>query len=230
MWQRFSSEFFSHDAYLVLTLPSALQDDSSLPPQSYTISRALIPRFFYSWAESGLSGLYLVVERIKETFLPNSLLLLDSSRIKLVSNLHDGQQMVEHKGSIRLLFNQSAKIQFMELSLSSFEQFLNSRCENLFSLPLQAGFDAGVHSFLSMLVLVQTSFQNLEALSMPMAVPLPILTATHMPLLDEPIKAAVKPHLPILLPKPSAPASPSSTSASGSPSTVPSSTPAHPAL
>lgn len=211
MWQRFTQEFFSPDAYLALTLPPSAEDE--LPQQPYSISRALIPRFFHTWSESGLSGLHLVVERIKETFLPNSLLLLDSARIKLVSSLHDNQQLVEHSGALRLLFTQSAKIQFMELNLRSFDQFLNSRCENLFTLPLQAGFDAGIHNFLSMLVLVQTSFMNFDAQPalMPMAVPLPILTASHMPSLDaDPMPAKGKPHLPTLLPKPSPPSSPAS--------------------
>jgi hypothetical protein len=172
----------------------------------YSISRPLIPRFFHTWAEGGLTGLHLVVERIKETFLPNNLLLLDSPKTRMVSSLHHGQQLVEHYGSLRMLFGgASSKIQFLELSLGGFEHFVNSKNENLFTLPLQAGFDASVHHFLSMLVLVQASFQSYEALAhMPsLELEAPAVALQPLPLQQ----SKPRTHLPTLLPKPATPPS-----------------------
>lgn len=155
-WQRFVNEFFTVDAVLTISLPSETDQD-----RSFSISFPLIPRLFHTWSESGLTSLTFLVERIKETFLPNNLLLLDSNKMRLLSTLQNGQQLVEHSGTLRILFCSSSKIQFMELTLTAFEQFVNSKSENLFTLPLQAGFDQAVHNFLEMLVLVQASFGNI---------------------------------------------------------------------
>lgn len=176
MWIKFAGEFFTADACLSISLPDEVAgangQATGQPERVYQISRALIPRFFHTWAESGgLTSLLFAVERIKETFLPNNLLLFDSHRIRMLSGLQTGQQMVEHTGSMRILFYSTSKIQFMELCLTGHEHFLNSKSDNLFTLPLQGGFDPAVHHFLEMLLLMQTSFAgqpSVGALSIPL--------------------------------------------------------------
>jgi hypothetical protein len=169
-----------------------------------------------------MTSLTFLVERIKETFLPNNLLLLDSNKMRIMSTLQGGQQLVEHSGTLRILFSSTSKIQFMELGLTAFEHFVNSKCENLFTLPLQAGFDQTVHNFLEMLVLVQASFGNMGNLagvsgmsstsSLPGLANLTLDTGYHqqqdpsMSVSPSPINPTIlkSNHLPTLLPRPPA--------------------------
>lgn len=161
MWQRLVGEFFAPDAFLALALPGA---DEPV----HVVGRALIPRFFLAWAEGGLSSLSLLVDRLRETFLPLGMLLLDSDRVRLLSTLDHGQQLVEHSGAVRILFAPTAKVQLLELRLAGFEHFVNSKTDNLFTLPIRGGFSPAVHQFLGMQQAVQAAFARLEGPGSPL--------------------------------------------------------------
>lgn len=145
------ADFFATES--VLKLSFARENVES--EKSFSLPRALIPRFFLTWAESGLTELTFTVGKIRETFLPNNLLLLDSHRTRIESKLAGGQQLVEHSGTLRIIFDKMSRIQFMEITFVRYQFFTNINCEVMFPLPLQDGFDSSVIMFLELAGLVQ---------------------------------------------------------------------------
>ncbi|GAA6085480.1 LIM domain-binding protein 2b isoform X1, partial [Tachysurus ichikawai] len=61
-WDAFCTEFFEEDA--TLTLSFCLEDG----PKTYTIGRALIPRFFSTLYEGGVYELFFELKHTKESF------------------------------------------------------------------------------------------------------------------------------------------------------------------
>lgn len=68
-WDSFTTEFFEDDAKL--TILFCLEDG----PKRYTIGRTLIPRFFRSIFEGGVSDLYFQLKHAKESFHNTSITL-----------------------------------------------------------------------------------------------------------------------------------------------------------
>ncbi|XP_014210050.1 uncharacterized protein LOC106640495 isoform X6 [Copidosoma floridanum] len=68
-WDAFATEFFEDDASLTLTFN--LEDG----PKRYTIGRTLIPRYFRSIFEGGVSELYFNIKHVKESFHNTSITL-----------------------------------------------------------------------------------------------------------------------------------------------------------
>ncbi|XP_062865144.1 LIM domain-binding protein 2b isoform X2 [Trichomycterus rosablanca] len=66
-WDSFCTEFFEEDA--TLTLSFCLEDG----PKTYTIGRALIPRFFSTLFEGGVHELFFVLKHTKESFNSSSI-------------------------------------------------------------------------------------------------------------------------------------------------------------
>ena len=145
-------EFFTPDSALTISIPN------DRPDLVYSIPRPLIPRFFHTWSLAGLCSLHMGVERIEEGFLPTQHILFESPRARLLSGLEGGQQLVEHVGSLQVLFTPTSKVLVMELRLDQFEHYVSSKTENLFTIPLKGGFDPAVHHFLEMQTLLQASF------------------------------------------------------------------------
>ncbi|XP_074640703.1 LIM domain-binding protein 2-like isoform X2 [Tubulanus polymorphus] len=83
-WDAFCTEFFEDDA--TLTLSFCLEDG----PKRYTIGRTLIPRYFRSIFEGGVTDLYYILKHPKESF-HNTTLTLDCDQAMMVT--HHGKPM-----------------------------------------------------------------------------------------------------------------------------------------
>ncbi|CAH0698459.1 unnamed protein product [Spodoptera exigua] len=83
-WDAFATEFFEDDATLTLTF--CLEDG----PKRYTIGRTLIPRYFRSIYEGGVSELYYTMRQPKESF-HNTSITLDCDHCTMVT--HHGKPM-----------------------------------------------------------------------------------------------------------------------------------------
>ncbi|XP_046576590.1 LIM domain-binding protein 2-like isoform X4 [Haliotis rubra] len=77
-WDAFATEFFEDDATLTLTF--CLEDG----PKRYTIGRTLIPRYFRSIFEGGVTDLYYVLKHPKESF-HNTTITLDCDQAMMVT-------------------------------------------------------------------------------------------------------------------------------------------------
>ncbi|XP_061541815.1 LIM domain-binding protein 2a isoform X3 [Phycodurus eques] len=77
-WDAFAAEFFEEDA--TLTLSFCLEDG----PKRYTIGRTLIPRYFSTVFEGGVSELHYVLKHSKESF-HNSCITLDCDQCTMVT-------------------------------------------------------------------------------------------------------------------------------------------------
>ncbi|KOC70324.1 LIM domain-binding protein 2 [Habropoda laboriosa] len=83
-WDAFATEFFEDDATLTLTF--CLEDG----PKRYTIGRTLIPRYFRSIFEGGVTELYYNLKHPKESF-HNTSITLDCDNCVMVT--HHGKPM-----------------------------------------------------------------------------------------------------------------------------------------
>ncbi|XP_068207066.1 LIM domain-binding protein 2 isoform X4 [Palaemon carinicauda] len=83
-WDAFATEFFEDDATLTLTF--CLEDG----PKRYTIGRTLIPRYFRSIFEGGVTELYYTLKHPKESF-HNTSITLDCDQCTMVT--HHGKSM-----------------------------------------------------------------------------------------------------------------------------------------
>ncbi|XP_076308193.1 LIM domain-binding protein 2 Chi isoform X6 [Tachypleus tridentatus] len=83
-WDTFTTEFFEDDATLTLTF--CLEDG----PKRYTIGRTLIPRYFRSIFEGGVTDLYFNLKHPKESF-HNTTITLDCDQCSMIS--HHGKPM-----------------------------------------------------------------------------------------------------------------------------------------
>ncbi|XP_013409457.1 LIM domain-binding protein 2 isoform X2 [Lingula anatina] len=83
-WDAFATEFFEDDA--TLTLSFCLEDG----PKRYTIGRVLIPRYFRSIFEGGVTDLYFILKHSKESF-HNTSITLDCDQAMMVT--HHGKPM-----------------------------------------------------------------------------------------------------------------------------------------
>ncbi|XP_051505825.1 LIM domain-binding protein 2-like isoform X3 [Myxocyprinus asiaticus] len=77
-WDAFATEFFEEDA--TLTLSFCLEDG----PKRYTIGRTLIPRYFSTVFEGGVSDLYYILKHSKESF-HNSCITVDCDQCTMVT-------------------------------------------------------------------------------------------------------------------------------------------------
>ncbi|KAK7109870.1 LIM domain-binding protein 2-like isoform X3 [Littorina saxatilis] len=77
-WDAFATEFFEDDASLTLTF--CLEDG----PKRYTIGRTLIPRYFRSIFEGGVTDLHYVLKHSKESF-HNTTINLDCEQAAMVT-------------------------------------------------------------------------------------------------------------------------------------------------
>ncbi|KAK6178025.1 LIM domain-binding protein 2 isoform X3 [Patella vulgata] len=77
-WDAFTTEFFEDDATLTLTF--CLEDG----PKRYTIGRTLLPRYFRSVYEGGVTDLYYVLKHPKESF-HNTTITLDCDQAMMVT-------------------------------------------------------------------------------------------------------------------------------------------------
>ncbi|XP_053965347.1 LIM domain-binding protein 1 [Anastrepha obliqua] len=77
-WDSFTTEFFEDDARL--TILFCLEDG----PKRYTIGRTLIPRFFRSIYEGGVSDLYFQLKHAKESF-HNTTITLDCDQCTVIT-------------------------------------------------------------------------------------------------------------------------------------------------
>ncbi|XP_062414607.1 LIM domain-binding protein 2a [Pungitius pungitius] len=77
-WDAFATEFFEEDA--TLTLSFCLEDG----PKRYTIGRTLIPRYFSTVFEGGVSELHYILKHSKESF-HNSCITLDCDQCTMVT-------------------------------------------------------------------------------------------------------------------------------------------------
>ncbi|KAI8127353.1 LIM domain-binding protein 2 [Lucilia cuprina] len=77
-WDSFTTEFFEDDAKL--TVLFCLEDG----PKRYTIGRTLIPRFFRSIYEGGVSDLYFQLKHAKESF-HNTSITLDCDQCTVIT-------------------------------------------------------------------------------------------------------------------------------------------------
>ncbi|ENN80209.1 hypothetical protein YQE_03361, partial [Dendroctonus ponderosae] len=78
-WDAFATEFFEDDSSL--TLAFCLEDG----PKRYTIGRTLIPRYFRSIFEGGVTELYYNLKHPKESF-HNTSITLDCDQCTMVTN------------------------------------------------------------------------------------------------------------------------------------------------
>lgn len=78
-WDAFATEFFEDDA--ILTLTFCLEDGL----KRYTIGRTLIPRYFRSLFEGGVTELFFVLKHSKESF-HNTAIILDSDQATMVAH------------------------------------------------------------------------------------------------------------------------------------------------
>lgn len=83
-WDAFATEFFEDDATLTVTF--CLEDG----PKRYTIGRTLLPRYFRSIFEGGVTELYYAVKHPKESF-HNTSITLDCDQCTMVT--HHGKPM-----------------------------------------------------------------------------------------------------------------------------------------
>ncbi|KAF2368333.1 LIM-domain binding protein/SEUSS [Trinorchestia longiramus] len=83
-WDAFATEFFEDDA--TLTLTCCLEDG----PKRYTIGRTLLPRYFRSIFDGGVTELYYAVKHPKESF-HNTSITLDCDNTNMVT--HHGKPM-----------------------------------------------------------------------------------------------------------------------------------------
>ena len=86
-WDAFATEFFEDDA--TLTLQFCLEDG----PKRYTIGRTLIPRYFRSIFEGGVTDLHYVLKHSKESF-HNTTISLDCDQASMVTQ--HGKPMFTH--------------------------------------------------------------------------------------------------------------------------------------
>nr|XP_015199473.1 PREDICTED: LIM domain-binding protein 2 isoform X7 [Lepisosteus oculatus] len=77
-WDAFATEFFEDDA--TLTLSFCLEDG----PKRYTIGRTLIPRYFSTVFEGGVTDLYYILKHSKESF-HNSSITVDCDQCTMVT-------------------------------------------------------------------------------------------------------------------------------------------------
>ncbi|KAJ1214281.1 hypothetical protein NDU88_001904 [Pleurodeles waltl] len=77
-WDAFATEFFEEDA--TLTLSFCLEDG----PKRYTIGRTLIPRYFSTVFEGGVSDLYYILKHSKESY-HNSSITVDCDQCTMVT-------------------------------------------------------------------------------------------------------------------------------------------------
>lgn len=83
-WDAFATEFFEDDATLTLTF--ILEDG----PKRYTIGRTLLPRYFRSIFDGGVTELYYAIKHPKESF-HNTSITLDCDQCTMVT--HHGKPM-----------------------------------------------------------------------------------------------------------------------------------------
>ncbi|KAF4104958.1 hypothetical protein G5714_014289 [Onychostoma macrolepis] len=77
-WDAFATEFFEEDA--TMTIAFCLEDG----PKRYTIGRTLIPRYFSTVFEGGVSDLYYILKHSKESF-HNSCITVDCDQCTMVT-------------------------------------------------------------------------------------------------------------------------------------------------
>ncbi|XP_016429074.1 LIM domain-binding protein 2 isoform X4 [Sinocyclocheilus rhinocerous] len=77
-WDAFATEFFEEDA--TLTVAFCLEDG----PKRYTIGRTLIPRYFSTVFEGGVSDLYYILKHSKESF-HNNCITVDCDQCTMVT-------------------------------------------------------------------------------------------------------------------------------------------------
>lgn len=78
-WERFASDFFEDDA----TLTIRIQDDK---PIDYTIGRTLIPRYFRTYFDGGITDLSINLCNPKEACIPPNSITLDCDRAFIITN------------------------------------------------------------------------------------------------------------------------------------------------
>ncbi|CAD5116716.1 DgyrCDS5574 [Dimorphilus gyrociliatus] len=119
-WDAFATEFFEDDA--ILTLQFCLEDGL----KRYTIGRTLIPRYFRSIFEGGVTDLYFVVKKYKESF-HNTTITLDCDQAFQVT--HHGQPLftkVVTEGRLLLEFtcDDMMRIRSWNFSMRNFKEFI----------------------------------------------------------------------------------------------------------
>ncbi|XP_076460536.1 LIM domain-binding protein 2-like isoform X2 [Babylonia areolata] len=121
-WDGFATEFFEDDATLTLTF--CLEDG----PKRYTIGRTLIPRYFRSIFEGGVTDLHYVLHRSQETFNNNNTLVnLECEQASMVTQ--HGKPMfpyvvTEGRLSLEFTFDDMMRIRTWHFAIRQHREFL----------------------------------------------------------------------------------------------------------
>ncbi|CAG0891984.1 unnamed protein product [Darwinula stevensoni] len=132
-WDAFATEFFEDDATLTLTF--CLEDG----PKRYTIGRTLIPRYFRSIFEGGVTELYYHLRHPKESF-HNTTITLDCDHCTMVT--HHGKNMLftkvctEGRMILEFTFDDLMRIRSWHMAIRNHREFIP---RSMLALPSHSG-------------------------------------------------------------------------------------------
>ncbi|CAG5080433.1 Oidioi.mRNA.OKI2018_I69.PAR.g9587.t1.cds [Oikopleura dioica] len=98
-WESFATEFFDDDARLTIT---AYFDEGL---KSFSIGRRLIPRYFRTWFEDGVTDCYMVPRMAKETFMGNVIMIECDMASQIATHTKPTYCVIQSDGRLTVEFN-----------------------------------------------------------------------------------------------------------------------------
>lgn len=138
-WERLVLEFFGNEMSACSLRLNVECATGPLLPCSIDVPRCLLARWFWLWVQNGLVRLSIQVERLNETLMAGSQILVSSPAIRLTSCLATGVGglvLVEHLGVTLMRFSSTGRLLQWDLTLRSQQEFFSQTHHLLF--PHQA--------------------------------------------------------------------------------------------
>ncbi|KAG9290369.1 hypothetical protein G9A89_007100 [Geosiphon pyriformis] len=117
-WKVFAQFFFAEDVWMSCSLWNNRLGDQKLFELKYPV----IPRFYQTFFESGVTSIQLILGSPKEQTINNGC-RLDCPKASMVYHYENGSQVV-HSGHLIVMFNQTSKINSFEFKTKIFREYI----------------------------------------------------------------------------------------------------------
>ncbi|CAG8434129.1 4737_t:CDS:2 [Ambispora gerdemannii] len=118
-WKVFAQFFFAEDVYMKYTLCNERTDNIG---KTYELKYPVIPRYYQTFFESGVTSIQLILGSPKEQDMGNGC-QLDCPKASMVYYYENGSQVV-HSGHLIVMFNQTSKINSFEFRTRNFTEYI----------------------------------------------------------------------------------------------------------
>ncbi|KAF2151774.1 hypothetical protein K461DRAFT_294661 [Myriangium duriaei CBS 260.36] len=122
-WQQFVGKFFGSDGRLVLCLPTS-GDQTNRRLKQFIVPNSTLPRYWYTYFQSGLQNLQVKMENAKEHVMQNQCHYVAFERSQFVFWYSNGVQVIWH-GKLSAMFPPgSDKLDLLEFNLETVDEYV----------------------------------------------------------------------------------------------------------